>query len=60
MSIFTTLRTSPETTLNEWLAALDSHIARVSQAAQSHKNPSPLRADGFDITTQEPVVGFVE
>ncbi len=56
MSIFTTLRTSSGTTLNEWLAALDSHIARVSQAAQSRKNPSPLLADGFDIATQEPVV----
>lgn len=56
MSIFANLRTSKQTTLHQWVAALDSHIVRVSQAARSRKHPSPLLADGFEIATSLPVV----
>lgn len=56
MSIFENLYTSRKSQLDEWVAALDSHIACVQDKGRSQTKPTLLLADGFDVENYAPVM----
>lgn len=56
MSIFESLYTSRKSQLDEWVAALDSHIACVQDKGRSQSQPTLLLADGFDVENYAPAV----